>query len=99
MLITWKLSHLFSLAQSNENHEVLPKKLLLLLSLPWNDEKIATYIHIDPRSIKVKHTGIEIKLSIQREFDVLCLSKAMLFTWKIKKLFIKSEINYIGTGT
>lgn len=41
-----------------------------------------THIHIRTWSIKVKYSGIEIKLSIQTEFHILCLPKAMLFTFK-----------------
>lgn len=39
-----------------------------------------TYILINARCIKVKHTGVKIKLSIQRELNVLRLAETMLFT-------------------
>ena len=62
-------------AQFGENARLQKKKLFCSLTF---DE--ATYIHINTRCVKVKHTRVEIKLSIQWEFYVLCLAKTMLFT-------------------
>ena len=48
------------------------------------DHANVTYIYFNARSFKLENSGVEVKLSIQREFDVFCFPKAMLFTFAEK---------------
>ena len=45
------------------------------------DENVkATHIHLNARCIKIENFGVEVEFSINREFNVFCFAKTMLFT-------------------
>ena len=47
------------------------------------DENVkATHIHLNARCIKIENFGVEVEFSINREFNVFCFAKTMLFTLK-----------------